>query len=102
MEYKQIQEMIKTINKSNISEFCVEQGDFKIVIKQDHTAPLNYVASPQMPLQQAPAYPAIQQAAPAAQPAAPASEKPAAPAAQSNAVTIKSPMIGTFYRSPSP
>ena len=37
MEYKQIQELIKTINKSNISELCIEQGDFKIVIKQEHT-----------------------------------------------------------------
>ena len=101
MEYKQIQELIKTINKSNISELCIEEGEFKIVIKQELAAPAQYVSMPQvsMPMQQQ----AQQQAAPAPQQAAaPASEKPAAPTAASNGITIKSPMIGTFYRSPSP
>ena len=101
MEYKQIQELIKTINKSNISELSIEEGEFKIVIKQELAAPAQYVSMPQvsMPMQQT----APQQAAPAPQPAAaPAAEKPAAPVAASNTTTIKSPMIGTFYRSPSP
>ena len=101
MEYKQIQELIKTINKSNISELSIEEGEFKIVIKQELAAPAQYVSMPQvsMPMQQQ----APQQAAPAPQPAAaPAAEKPAAPVAASNTTTIKSPMIGTFYRSPSP
>ena len=102
MEYKQIQELIKTINKSNISELSIEEGEFKIVIKQELAAPAQYVSMPQMsmPMQQAAPQ---QSAAPAAQQAsAPAAEKPAAPAASSNTTTIKSPMIGTFYRSPSP
>ncbi len=100
MEYKQIQELIKTINKSNISELCIEEGEFKIIIKQELAAPAQYVSMPQvsMPMQQQ----APQQAAPAPQAAAPATEKPAASAAASNTITIKSPMIGTFYRSPSP
>ena len=101
MEYKQIQELIKTINKSNISELSIEEGEFKIVIKQELAAPAQYVSMPQvsMPMQQQ----APQQATPAPQPAAaPAAEKPAAPVAASNTTTIKSPMIGTFYRSPSP
>lgn len=103
MEYKQIQELIKTINKSNISELSIEEGDFKITIKQELSGQAHFVTMPQMPIQmplQAP-----QQALPAAAPAAPAVEKPAAaPAAApaGNTVTIKSPMIGTFYRSPSP
>ena len=102
MEYKQIQELIKTINKSNISELSIEEGEFKIVIKQELAAPAQYVSMPQMsmPMQQAAPQ---QSAAPAAQQAsAPAAEKPAAPAASSNTTTIKSPMIGTFFRSPSP
>jgi acetyl-CoA carboxylase biotin carboxyl carrier protein len=102
MEYKQIQELIKTINKSNISELSIEEGEFKIVIKQELAAPAQYVSMPQMsmPMPQAAPSPA---AAPAAAPApAPAAEKPAAPASASNTTTIKSPMIGTFYRSPSP
>ncbi|MCW3123230.1 MAG: acetyl-CoA carboxylase, biotin carboxyl carrier protein [Flavipsychrobacter sp.] len=98
MEYKQIQELIKTINKSNISELSIEEGDFKITIKQELTAQAQYVSMPQ-PVQIHAPQPAQQQVSlPAAAPAAPA----AAPAASANTSTIKSPMIGTFYRSPSP
>ncbi len=103
MEYKQIQELIKTINKSNISELTVEEGDFKITIKQESAQP-QYVAVPQAPAPVhhiAPQHAAAPAPAPSAAPAAPASAPAAAPAA-GNAVTIKSPMIGTFYRSPSP
>ncbi|MBL7718654.1 MAG: acetyl-CoA carboxylase biotin carboxyl carrier protein [Flavipsychrobacter sp.] len=101
MEFKQIQELIKIINKSNISELSVEEGEFKITIKQAQPSETQYVAiQPQaMPMQQmAPAPQAAPQAAPAASPAAPA----AAPAANDKLVTVKSPMIGTFYRSSSP
>jgi acetyl-CoA carboxylase biotin carboxyl carrier protein len=103
MEYKQIQELIKTINKSNISELSIEEGDFKIVIKQELAAPAQYVSLPQAPM--AMQQPAQQPSAPAAQPApAPAAPQAGAPAAAGNAnlITIKSPMIGTFYRSSSP
>ena len=100
MEYKQIQELIKTINKSNISELSIEEGDFKITIKQEFTGQVHYapVAQP-VALPQ----PASQQSSPVAPAPAPVADKPAAqPAQASNLVTIKSPMIGTFYRSPSP
>ena len=99
MEYKQIQELIKTINKSSISELSIEEGDFKITIKQELTAPAQYVTMPQAPMQMQ--QPQAAQPAASAAPAAPAAEKPAAPVA-SNGTIIKSPMIGTFYRSPSP
>ena len=100
MEYKQIQELIKTINKSNISELSIEEGDFKITIKQEFTGQVHY--TPAMPPAAMP-QPAPQQNAPLAPAPAPAAEKPAAPPAPaSNLTTIKSPMIGTFYRSPSP
>lgn len=102
MEYKQIQELLKAVNKSNISELTIKEGDFEITIKQAQPE-TQFVsvqtAMPQMmqqPMMQAPQAPQ-QQLAPAAAPA------PAAPAAEaSNTVTIKSPMIGTFYRSSSP
>jgi len=99
MEYKQIQELIKTINKSNISELSIEEGDFKITIKQDFTGqPQQYVVAA-APMPQAIAAPAPQQMADTA----PAASKAAAPVENNaNHVTIKSPMIGTFYRSPSP
>ena len=99
MEYKQIQELIKTINKSNISELTVEEGDFKITIKQEISGHTQFVQAPQVPVQMQSHVP--QQAVHAAAPSVPpAVEKPAAPA--SNLTTIKSPMIGTFYRSPAP
>lgn len=104
MEYKQIQELIKTINKSNISELSIEEGDFKITIKQDmsgQAAPTYVMAA------SAPAQMPMPAAAPvaAATPATAAPTAPKAPAAadeNANYVTIKSPMIGTFYRSPGP
>jgi acetyl-CoA carboxylase biotin carboxyl carrier protein len=102
MEYKQIQELIKTINKSNISELCIEEGDFKIIIKQELSAPAQYISMPQAPMQVQASQPAMPQQSTSATPPASSTEKPAAPAVASNLITIKSPMIGTFYRSPSP
>ncbi|MCD6062510.1 MAG: accB [Flavipsychrobacter sp.] len=104
MEYKQIQELIKAINKSNISELSIEEGDFKITIKQAQSvSETQFVAvqGPAMPAMHM-AQPMAQQALPAAQPAAPAAAAQAAPAANDKLLTIKSPMIGTFYRSPGP
>jgi acetyl-CoA carboxylase biotin carboxyl carrier protein len=99
MDFKQIQELIKMINKSNIGELTVEQKDFRITIKQKEENVTQVVAAP-APVAMA----AIPQPVVVSQPAqAPAQEKtkPAeAPAA--NLVTIKSPMIGTFYRRSTP
>jgi len=100
MEYKQIQELIKTVNKSGISELSIEQGDFKITIKQELSAAQpTYVMAPAAAPMQIPVA-AAPQAAPA-EVAAPVAAKPAADNAAAG-VTIKSPMIGTFYRSPAP
>lgn len=93
MEYKQIQELIKTINKSNISELSIEEKDFKITIKQEQTS-----AEPQYIMAAPSAMPIAAPAVPAAAPATPAN--PAA--ASTNQITVKSPMIGTFYRSAGP
>lgn len=98
MDFKQIQELIKTINKSNIGELSIEEGGFKITIKQKKeekvqtymSAPTHVMAAPSV---QAPAHaPAV------ASSPAPAVETPKA----DNYITIKSPMIGTFYRKSSP
>jgi len=97
MDIKQIQDLIRFVSKSGVNEVSIEQKDFKITIKTNQ-APTYVTAS--VPVE-APAPPAPVAAAPvpAAQPAAPA----AAPAADtSKYITIKSPMIGTFYRSASP
>ncbi len=96
MDFKQIQELIKMVNKSNIGELTVEQKDFRVTIKQKEEHVTHVVAA--APVHAAP----VQMAAPASQSAA--AEKPnasEAPAA-GNTITIKSPMIGTFYRKSSP
>jgi acetyl-CoA carboxylase biotin carboxyl carrier protein len=93
MDFKQIQELIKMINKTNIGELSIEQKEFKITIKQKEEHITQVVSA--APIQSAPVY-----ATPASSPqTAPSTvaEKPA-----SNTITIKSPMIGTFYRKSSP
>jgi acetyl-CoA carboxylase biotin carboxyl carrier protein len=105
MEFKQIQELIKIINKSNISELSVEEGEFKITIKQTQPSETQYVAvQPQMvQMPQVAAPQPVQQASAPAQSAASATPQGAsAPANSDKLITVKSPMIGTFYRSPSP
>ena len=96
MDIKQIQDLIRFVSKSGVNEVSIEQKDFKITIKTNETQPQVIHAS--IPAQTAPAIlpPAPLAAAPAA-PVAPTAAEPV-----SNYLTIKSPMIGTFYRSSSP
>ena len=104
MDFKQIQELIKLINDSNIGEVTIEQKDFKVTIKQKEEQ-AQIVASS---MQQMPSYSlqhsAPQQSLPASNSGqSQASNTPASPAAAPvNTITIKSPMIGTFYRKASP
>lgn len=102
MEFKQIQELLKAVNKSNISEVSIKDGDFEITIKQAATetqfvAVQTTTSMPQM-MQPAAQQPMLPQTMPQQQTIAAA---PAAEAAANTSV-IKSPMIGTFYRSSSP
>lgn len=98
MDIKQVQELVKIINKTNIAEISIEEEGLKITIKQkEEPAPAVMPQAVHTTYMPAPA----PVAAPAA--AAPAAPKAAEPAPSAeNLVTIKSPMIGTFYRSPSP
>lgn len=100
MDFKQIQELIKMINKSNVGELTIEQKDFRITIKQKEEHITQVLSAP---LQQQPVY-ASQPVAgnlPASN-TAPAEKSKAVEAPASNLITIKSPMIGTFYRKASP
>ena len=97
MDFKQIQELIKVINDSNIGELTIEQKEFRLTIKQKVDQVTQMVAAPlQTSYYNQPPTPQNQQATPS--PNAPAAE----PQLPSTTVTIKSPMIGTFYRRPSP
>lgn len=101
MDFKQIQELIKMINKSNIGEVTIEEKGFKLTIKQKEEPVQNVIAAPvHTPMMTA--MPQQMAAAPA-QGTAPAADKAkAADAVADNLLTIKSPMIGTFYRSSAP
>ena len=119
MEFKQIQELIKTINKSNISELSIQDGEFQITIKQGAEAG----AGEGMVHQQIPMHMMMQgipgmqgmhgmpgmQGGPIAQLAPPTPSSPAdaggatgGGSESAKGTAIKSPMIGTFYRSSSP
>jgi acetyl-CoA carboxylase biotin carboxyl carrier protein len=101
MDLKQIHELIKIINKSNIGEISIEDKDGKVTIKQKEDPQVTVAAAPQVYQVSAPA--AAPAPAPAATQEAPKAAAPAAPAVNTNNfVTIKSPMIGTFYRRSSP
>ncbi len=102
MDIREIQNLIKFVAKSGATEVKLEMDDFKITIKTttEGTAETTYVQH--IPVGQPMAQPAMPAAAPvAASPSAPAA---AAPAADDNSkyITIKSPIIGTLYRKPSP
>jgi len=95
MNIKEVEELIRFVSKANISEVELETKDIKLVIKTNKAAEVTYQQVPMaMPAAPAPA-----------RPAAPAeSSAPATPAASEDSkyITVKSPMIGTFYRSPGP
>ena len=96
MDLKEIQNLIKFVSNSGVAEVKLEIDDVKITIKTTHEG-----TSPEITyLQQAPVAQAAPQAAPAPVAAAPVAAGPAAE--NSNYITVKSPMIGTFYRKPSP
>lgn len=98
MDIKEIQNLIKFVAKSGASEVKLEMDDVKITIRTGSDANEVTYVQQAMPMQAAPMQ---QQAAPAAQaPVAPAA--PVAEEENSKYVTVKSPIIGTFYRKPSP
>ena len=97
MDIKQIQELIKFVSRSGVNEVSLEQDNFKITIKTNQNPVYVNAAVPAAPpVVAAPAAPTPPSAAPTPAPKAEASDD------NSKYITIKSPMIGTFYRSSSP
>ncbi|HKC69098.1 MAG TPA: acetyl-CoA carboxylase biotin carboxyl carrier protein [Bacteroidia bacterium] len=107
MKLTEIQDLIKFVAKSGVSEVELETKEVKIVIKTpsgkkneaqvvyQQAAPQQYIQAPQPQI-------IPQAAAPAAEAKAPTATPPAAGNDDSKYITIKSPMIGTFYRSSGP
>jgi acetyl-CoA carboxylase biotin carboxyl carrier protein len=100
MELKEIKELIKLVSEAEVSEVEVEKGDFKIAIKKTAET-TTYIQSAPV-IQQAPAV----QAAPQAPVMTERMEAPVSKAPEAgnagNLITIKSPMIGTYYKSSTP
>jgi len=98
MELKEIKELIKLVSESGVSEIEVERGDFKVSIKKNtekttlvHAAPVVQNAPIAAPIMASvTSYPTEKMEAQTSTPAI------------SNLITVKSPMIGTFYKTPSP
>lgn len=96
MNLNEIQDLIKFVAKSGVTEVEIEQKDFKITIKsekQKADAPIYVQAT--APVAAAPIAALAAAPAPAAPVAAPAND-------DDKYITVKSPMIGTFYRSAGP
>ncbi len=107
MKLSEIQDLIKFVARAGVNEVEIEQKDFKILIKSDYLAKKksNFKEEPQIIQQQIPA--PIPQPVQAVQAPVVTTEVKEAPAvavdnSESNYITVKSQMIGTFYRSSSP
>lgn len=95
---EEITELMKAVNHSNVNELKLEKGDFKITIKQGGVVVAS-APTQTLQVQQTAQAPAASAPAPVATAPAPA---PVVEVASDNLITIKSPMIGTFYRSSGP
>ena len=94
MDLKEIQNLIKFVSNSGVAEVKLETDDIRTTL-EGNTPDITYVQ--QAPIQQAlPQAAAAPQAAPLAPAAAPVADE------SSKYITVKSPIIGTFYRKPSP
>ncbi|RTE54715.1 acetyl-CoA carboxylase biotin carboxyl carrier protein [Arenibacter aquaticus] len=101
MDIKEIQSLIKFVAKSGASEVKLEMEDIKITIR---TGSVGSSSEPTTYVQQIPMGAPMQQQVPAAPATAPAAEVEVKKEADESSkyITIKSPIIGTFYRKPSP
>ena len=102
MNFHEIQELIKLISKSNLTEFKFKDNDVEVQIKTDKyqkTAVQTVVTTSPQPVQMQVAAPAAMQET--VTPAAPVPQKEA-PQQGGNLIEIKSPIVGTFYRSSAP
>lgn len=94
MDIRKVKKLIELLEESNIDEIEIKEGEESVRISRNRPSQPQYFAAPPM-MAAAPPQPAAPMAAPAATPA-----ENKAPAF--NGHIVKSPMVGTFYRAPSP
>ncbi len=107
MNFKEIQDLIKLINKTNLSEFKLKDGEFEMTIRTDEYHKMKAVPATQqvisVPAAMPPAYAPSAPPAPVAETTAPAPvSAPVEKVEADNYIEVKSPIVGTFYRSSSP
>lgn len=113
MNFKEIQELIKLINKTELAEFKMKDGEFELSVRTKFYEKVKQPASavaPQQPIISVPpVQPSFTPPTPAAEPAVKAEPVASEPSASSTKeessseyLAIKSPIVGTFYRSSSP
>lgn len=93
MDIRKVKKLIELLEESGVAEIEIKEGEESVRISRGSGAP---AAAPAPVIAAAPA------AAPVAAPAAPAAESPTESGASYQGTPVKSPMVGTFYRSPSP
>ena len=105
MDLKELKEILQILEEKEITEFELEEEGMKLRIRKAAASSNHSAPPPVLPLQMPAAMPPVVTAPPASVPAAP-SAPPAAPApaevADASLVVVKSPIVGTFYRSPEP
>ena len=101
MEAKELRDLIELISKSNFVTFELEREGFKLKLQKGNASPAVLPAAESAPVAPPPVLAAAdpRAAEPSAPPAAPA---PQAPAPAAGLVELRSPIVGTFYRQPSP
>ena len=102
MNVKELKELIEFLIEKDIAEFEMERGDVKVRIKRasEHASVPAAIPFVQATPTTVPMVAAAVASAPVAAPAAPAAEGTAA--ADNNLYIVRSPIVGTFYESPSP
>ena len=100
MNFKEIKQVVELMKRSDISELDIEEEGLKLRIKRGGSNEPSITQIPMQAVQTMPPFP-MQQAPVAPMAAAPTAEA-AAPAEEAGVGIIKSPMVGTFYASPSP
>jgi len=99
MDKNEIRELMRIFDKSDITKLKIKEGDFSIELQKGFESNVSYASAP-APMMPMPA--TMPQVAPVAAASAPVMGGEASINAAPSGLNIKSPMVGTFYKSPSP
>ena len=95
MDKNEIRELMRFFDKSDITKLKIKEGDFSIELQKGYEGSVSYAPVVS-------AAPQVVASAPVAPPQAPSASAPVAPSVAKEGIFIKSPMVGTFYKCPSP